>query len=138
MSRQLLKGLAVLLVMLAVAIGLAGLGWVVFSQFLNHPQWSNTGELQDMLGRNVSPAPWFIATVLPFLTDSVSSPPEYDVTRTVVYPMAPGKYWLGWGWSILDWLGMVVAFGVAYGLGSAGYFLWERSSGKPMPMGRQR
>ena len=131
MGKCVLKVPAVLLVALAVVIGLAGVGWVVFDQFLNHPHWTSTGKLQDKLGRDVSPAPWFIATVLPFLTDSVASPPEYDVTRTLLYPMAPSKYWLGWFWSLVDWGGMILTFMIAYGLGAAGFFLWETSSKKP-------
>jgi hypothetical protein len=126
--RHILKVPAVLLVLIAVVIGLAGVGWVVFDQFLNHPHWTPTGQLHDELGRDVSPAPWFIATVLPFLTDSVSSPIDYDVTRTVLYPMAPGKYWLGWFWSFVDWGGLVITFMIAFGLGAGGVALWEKSS----------
>jgi hypothetical protein len=128
--KQLLKAPAVLLLVLAVVIGLAGVGWVVFDQFLNHPHWTITEELHDELGRDVSAAPWFVKTFLPFLTDSVSSPPEYDVTRTVMAPFAPGKYWLGWAWSFADWGGLILVFMIAYGMGAAGLFLWGTSSYK--------
>ena len=126
--KQVLKVPAVLLVLIAVVIGLAGIGWVVFDQFLNHPHWSNTGKLQDMLGRDVSPAPWFVKTLLPFLTDAVSEPLPTVVSKSVMAPFAPGKYWLGWGWSLLDWGGMILIFMVAFGLGAGGVSLWEMSS----------
>jgi len=127
MSPGLRRATGVLLITLAVLVGLAGIGWVVFAQFINHPQSSPSGELTDMLGRTVTPAPWFVRTFLPFLTDSVASPPDREAATTVLAPFAPGQYWVGWAWSIFDWLGMVLALTAAYGLFAAGE--WVRRAG---------
>lgn len=128
--KQLLKVPAVLLLLIAVVIGLAGVGWVVFDQFLNHAHWTSTGELHDELGRDVSKAPWIIRYALPFLTDSVPSPPAYDIARTIVAPTFGGKYWLGWFWSLIDWLGLILVFMIVYGVGAGGVLLWESSTKK--------
>ena len=119
-----MKSIAALLIIIAIVIGVTAVGYIVFSQFLNHPQYKD-GKLCDQLGREVSPAPWFVRTFLRFLTDSVSEPIESEVVETVIYPMAPGRYWLGLRWSLIDWLGVITLLCVAYGLGVAGVSLWD-------------
>jgi len=117
------KVLSTLLIVLALVVGLAAGGYLVFSGFINHPKQED-GELVDQSGRKVYPAPWFVRTFLPFLTDAVSEPVESEIGETILYPEAPKRYWLGWLWSIIDWLGGVVFFFGAIGLGYIGYELW--------------
>ena len=122
------KVLGTLLIILALIVGLAAVGYLVFSEFINHPTIKN-GELTDQLGRKVYPAPWFVRTFLMFLTDSVSENIEVAVGETIFVPWAPGKYWLGWKWSIIDWLGSLLLVFGAIGIGMAGFSLWERGEG---------
>jgi hypothetical protein len=123
--RLIYKVLATLLVILALIVGLAAGGYLVFSEFINHPTINN-GELVDQLGRKVYPAPWFVRTFLMFLTDGVSENIETEVGKTIVVPWAPGKYWLGWKWSTIDWIGSVILIFGAFGLGVVGVDLWDR------------
>jgi hypothetical protein len=123
----LLKVPAVLLMVAAVIVATGAIGWVVVSELVNRPHWTSDGSLEDIFGRTVTSAPWFVRVFLPFLTDSVSEPPPRQVARDIFVPMAPGRYWLGFWWSLLDWLGLVFAFGIAYGLWAGGQSLFEKA-----------
>lgn len=112
-----LKRVGVLIIIIAVLVGVCMWGYFIFSLFLNQAKYDPaTDRITDRFGRTLTPAPWFVQHFLPFLT----------VERSVLDPMGPsGKWWLGWGWSILEWVGLIAIFCIFTGLFTVGQAVFE-------------